>query len=153
MKGPSLETQMVDDETETTSEELPPHLREEPPEGDRIIDYLTLILEGCYKIPQRLNNPNSLSLSSQEKCSNPFDHLSCPPLDLLQQIYALLMLEALELDAVLQERSHQSGLEKQNHCSQPAVHTAFGAVQDMVCFLGYRSTLPGHIDFSFTSPP
>ncbi|XP_027606010.1 transmembrane protein 263-like isoform X1 [Pipra filicauda] len=32
MKGPSLETQMVDDETETTSEELPPHLQEEPPE-------------------------------------------------------------------------------------------------------------------------
>ncbi|XP_039923964.1 transmembrane protein 263-like isoform X1 [Hirundo rustica] len=31
-QGPSLETQMVDDETETTSEELPPHLREEPPE-------------------------------------------------------------------------------------------------------------------------
>lgn len=24
---------MVDDETETTGEELPPHLREEPPEG------------------------------------------------------------------------------------------------------------------------
>ncbi|XP_064570142.1 uncharacterized protein LOC135448268 isoform X2 [Zonotrichia leucophrys gambelii] len=32
MKGPSLETQMVDDETEPASEELPPHLREEPPE-------------------------------------------------------------------------------------------------------------------------
>ncbi|XP_037249332.1 transmembrane protein 263-like isoform X1 [Falco rusticolus] len=32
MKGPTLETQMVEDETETTSEELPPHLREEPPE-------------------------------------------------------------------------------------------------------------------------
>ncbi|OPJ82932.1 hypothetical protein AV530_010388 [Patagioenas fasciata monilis] len=32
MKGPSLETQMVEDEIETTSEELPPHLREEPPE-------------------------------------------------------------------------------------------------------------------------
>ncbi|XP_059330698.1 uncharacterized protein LOC132074730 isoform X1 [Ammospiza nelsoni] len=31
--GPSLETQMVDDETEPASEELPPHLREEPPEG------------------------------------------------------------------------------------------------------------------------
>ncbi|XP_075358828.1 transmembrane protein 263-like isoform X1 [Mycteria americana] len=31
-QGPSLETQMVEDETETTSEELPPHLREEPPE-------------------------------------------------------------------------------------------------------------------------
>ncbi|XP_023783912.1 transmembrane protein 263-like [Cyanistes caeruleus] len=31
-QGPSLETQMVDDETETTGEELPPHLREEPPE-------------------------------------------------------------------------------------------------------------------------
>ncbi|XP_026705214.1 transmembrane protein 263-like isoform X2 [Athene cunicularia] len=30
--GPSLETQMVEDETETASEELPPHLREEPPE-------------------------------------------------------------------------------------------------------------------------
>ncbi|XP_017597400.1 PREDICTED: transmembrane protein 263 isoform X2 [Corvus brachyrhynchos] len=34
-QGPSLETQMVDDETETTSEELPPHLREEPPEDAR----------------------------------------------------------------------------------------------------------------------
>ncbi|XP_043405904.1 transmembrane protein 263 isoform X10 [Chelonia mydas] len=33
MKGPSSETQMVEDEAETTSEELPPHLREEPPEG------------------------------------------------------------------------------------------------------------------------
>ncbi|XP_010214224.1 PREDICTED: transmembrane protein 263-like [Tinamus guttatus] len=32
VKGPSLETQMVEDETETTSEELPPHLQEEPPE-------------------------------------------------------------------------------------------------------------------------
>uniref|UniRef100_A0A8V0ZGT0 Transmembrane protein 263 n=3 Tax=Phasianidae TaxID=9005 RepID=A0A8V0ZGT0_CHICK len=31
-KGPSIETQMVEDETETTSEDLPPHLREEPPE-------------------------------------------------------------------------------------------------------------------------
>ncbi|KAM9013116.1 transmembrane protein 263-like isoform 1-T1 [Guaruba guarouba] len=31
-QGPSLETQMVEDETETTSEELPPHLREDPPE-------------------------------------------------------------------------------------------------------------------------
>ncbi|XP_053883271.1 transmembrane protein 263-like isoform X1 [Malaclemys terrapin pileata] len=35
MKGPSLETQMVEDEAETTSEELPPHLREEPPEANR----------------------------------------------------------------------------------------------------------------------
>nr|XP_025963295.1 transmembrane protein 263-like isoform X1 [Dromaius novaehollandiae] len=32
MKGPSLEMQMVEDEAETTSEELPPHLQEEPPE-------------------------------------------------------------------------------------------------------------------------
>ncbi|XP_074961654.1 transmembrane protein 263-like isoform X1 [Phalacrocorax aristotelis] len=31
-QGPSLETQMVEDETETTNEELPPHLREQPPE-------------------------------------------------------------------------------------------------------------------------
>ncbi|XP_040413540.1 uncharacterized protein LOC121070440 isoform X5 [Cygnus olor] len=36
LEGPSLETQMVEDETETTSEELPPHLREEPPEGLQI---------------------------------------------------------------------------------------------------------------------
>ncbi|XP_065260357.1 transmembrane protein 263-like [Emys orbicularis] len=35
MKGPSLETQMVEDEAETTNEELPPHLREEPPEANR----------------------------------------------------------------------------------------------------------------------
>ncbi|XP_025921613.1 uncharacterized protein LOC112966099 isoform X2 [Apteryx rowi] len=33
MKGPSLETQMVEDETGSTSEELPSHLQEEPPEG------------------------------------------------------------------------------------------------------------------------
>ncbi|XP_067413712.1 transmembrane protein 263-like isoform X2 [Emydura macquarii macquarii] len=32
MEGPSSETQMVEDEAETASEELPPHLREEPPE-------------------------------------------------------------------------------------------------------------------------
>ncbi|XP_025921619.1 transmembrane protein 263-like isoform X6 [Apteryx rowi] len=32
MKGPSLETQMVEDETGSTSEELPSHLQEEPPE-------------------------------------------------------------------------------------------------------------------------
>nr|XP_009931376.1 PREDICTED: LOW QUALITY PROTEIN: transmembrane protein 263-like [Opisthocomus hoazin] len=30
--GPILETQMVEDETEATRQELPPHLREEPPE-------------------------------------------------------------------------------------------------------------------------
>nr|XP_013814677.1 PREDICTED: transmembrane protein 263-like [Apteryx mantelli mantelli] len=32
VKGPSLETQMVEDETGSTSEELPSHLQEEPPE-------------------------------------------------------------------------------------------------------------------------
>ncbi|XP_029438076.1 transmembrane protein 263 [Rhinatrema bivittatum] len=32
MKGPSTEAQMVEDAVEITSEEVPPHLREEPPE-------------------------------------------------------------------------------------------------------------------------
>ncbi|XP_059578765.1 uncharacterized protein LOC102576723 isoform X3 [Alligator mississippiensis] len=32
MKGPNLETEMVEDESDTTNEEVPPHLREEPPE-------------------------------------------------------------------------------------------------------------------------
>ncbi|XP_030056688.1 transmembrane protein 263 [Microcaecilia unicolor] len=32
MKGPSTEAQMMEDAEETASEELPPHLREEPPE-------------------------------------------------------------------------------------------------------------------------
>ncbi|XP_039923965.1 uncharacterized protein LOC120754461 isoform X2 [Hirundo rustica] len=48
-QGPSLETQMVDDETETTSEELPPHLREEPPEGC------------CSQQARRQQNPNQNS--------------------------------------------------------------------------------------------
>ncbi|EOB05457.1 hypothetical protein Anapl_06603 [Anas platyrhynchos] len=45
-EGPSLETQMVEDETETTSEELPPHLREEPPEA--VLQYGLLQMKGQF---------------------------------------------------------------------------------------------------------
>ena len=38
----------------------------------------------------------------------PFDHLHGLPLDLLQQLYVLLVLRAPELDAVLQVGSHKS---------------------------------------------
>ena len=42
----------------------------------------------------------------------PLDHFCGAPLDLLQQLYALLVLRAPELDAGLQVRSHQSRAEQ-----------------------------------------
>ena len=43
------------------------------------------------------------------------DHFHGPPLDPLQQVHVFPVLRAPELDAVLQVRSHQSGVEGQNH--------------------------------------
>jgi len=89
----------------------------------------------------RLNNPNSLSLSSQERCSSP-QHFSGPPLDPLQQLYVFPVLGAPELDAGLQMVSHQSGAEEQNPLPQPVGHAAFDAAQDAVGLLGCEHTLP-----------
>ena len=78
------------------------------------------MLEGHYKVSSEL----SLLQAEEPQISQPVltgevlqtsDHLCGPPLDLLQQLCVLLVLEALELDAVLQVESHESRVEGQNH--------------------------------------
>ena len=49
----------------------------------------------------------------------PSDHLHGPPLDLLQQLY-VLVLQAPKLDTILQVGSHESRIERQNHIPRPA---------------------------------
>jgi len=77
----------------------------------------------------------------------PSGHLCGPPLDLLQQVHVLPVLRAPELDAGLQAGSHQSRAEWQKHLPQPVGHAAFDAAQDIVGFLGYKHTLPLHVQF------
>ncbi|KAK4810863.1 hypothetical protein QYF61_008835 [Mycteria americana] len=111
---------------------------------------LLKILEGCYKVsPQP-----SLLQAEQPQLSQPVlvgevlqpsDHLHGPPLDSLQQLHVLLVLRAPELDAVLQVRSHQSGVEWQNHLPRPAGHASFDAAQDTVGLLGCERTLLAHV--------
>ena len=82
----------------------------------------------------RLNNPNSLSLSSQERCSSPriiFVSLLWTHSNL---VHIFPVLRASELDAGLQVGSHQSTVEGQNQIPRPAGYAAFHAAQDVVGF-------------------
>ncbi|KAK4815509.1 LOW QUALITY PROTEIN: hypothetical protein QYF61_003067, partial [Mycteria americana] len=83
--------------------------------------------------------------ASPREVLQPSDHFCCPPLDPLQQLPVLLVLRAPELDAILQVRSHQSGVEGQNHLPRPAGHASFDAAQDMVGLLGCEHTLLAHV--------
>ncbi|KAK4815575.1 LOW QUALITY PROTEIN: hypothetical protein QYF61_004092 [Mycteria americana] len=74
----------------------------------------------------------------------PSDHFRGPPLNPIQQIH-VLVLRAPELDAVLQVRSHQSGVEGQNHLPRPAGHASFDAARDTVGLLGCERTLSAHV--------
>jgi len=56
----------------------------------------------------KLNNPSSLNLSSQERCSS---HLSGPPLDPLQELHIFPVLGDPGLDAVLQMGPQKSQVE------------------------------------------
>ena len=78
------------------------------------------MLEGLYKMslepsllqtekPQ-LSQPVPVGAMLQ-----PSDHLHGPPLDLLQQLHVLLVLEVSELDAVLQMGPHKTRAEGQSH--------------------------------------
>jgi len=109
-----------------------------------LIDLLQ-VLEGCYKVSLE----PSLLQAEQLQLSQPFliaevlqpsDHFCGPPLDLLQQVHVFPVLRAPELDAGLQVRSHQSGVEGQNDLPQSAGHAAFDAVQDTVGLLGCERT-------------
>ena len=55
------------------------------------------------------------------------------------------MLGAPELDAGLQEESHQHRVEGQNHLPQSAGHTSFDAAQDTVSLLGCKGTLLAYV--------
>ena len=72
---------------------------------------------------------------------HPSDHFCGPPLVPFQQLRVFPVLRAPELNAGLQGRSHQSRVEGQNNFPQPAGHTSFDAVQDMIGFLGCKHTL------------
>jgi len=84
---------------------------------------------------------------------HPSDHFCGPLLDLLQQVHVFPVLRAPQLDAGLQVRSHQSGVEGQNHLLRPAEHTAFDAAQETVGLLGCKLTLPGHVELLINQQP
>jgi len=73
---------------------------------------------------------------------HPSDDSGGPPLD---PLHVVAVLRAPELDAGLQMRSHQSGVEGQNALPLPAGHASFDAAQYTVCFLGCDSILPAHV--------
>ncbi|KAK4831204.1 hypothetical protein QYF61_016041 [Mycteria americana] len=109
---------------------------------------LLKILKGCNKVSPE----PSLLQDKQPQLSQPFligevfhppDHFCGPPLDLLQQVHVFPVLRAQ--DTVLQVRSHQSGVEGQNHLPQPAGHASFDAAQGTVGLLGCERTLPVHV--------
>jgi len=80
----------------------------------------------------------------------PSDRIHGPPLDLLQ-LHVVLVLRALELDAVLQVGSHKSRVEGQNQLLHLAGHTSLHATQDMIGLLGCKYTLLARIE-SFINP-
>ncbi|KAK4827484.1 hypothetical protein QYF61_018784 [Mycteria americana] len=92
----------------------------------------------------RLNNPNSLSLSSQERCSSPRIIFVALLWTHSNSSMSFLCWGPQRLNAVLQAGSHESGVEEENHLPRPAGHCSFDAAQDMVGFLGCKCTLPRH---------
>ncbi|KAK4811312.1 LOW QUALITY PROTEIN: hypothetical protein QYF61_024448 [Mycteria americana] len=112
--------------------------------------FLISILEGRRKVSPEpsLLQAEQLQLSQPVlvgEVFQPSDHFRGPPLDPLQQLHVFRVLRAPELDAVLQVRSHQSGVEGQNPLPRPAGHASFDAAQDTVGLLGCERTLPAHV--------
>lgn len=62
----------------------------------------------------------------------PSDHSLWPSSGFAPKVHVLIILRASDLDAVLQVRSPECGVEGENHLSQPAAHAAFDAAKDMV---------------------
>ena len=90
----------------------------------------------------RLNCPNSLSFSSQDRCSSSWIIFVTL---WTRSNSRFLVLRAPELDAGLQVGSHQSEAEGQNHLPWPAGHASLDADQDTIGFLGCECTLVAHI--------
>ncbi|RMC06715.1 hypothetical protein DUI87_16159 [Hirundo rustica rustica] len=83
-------------------------------------------------------------LSRGEEVIQPSNHLDGPPLDLLQQVRVLPVLETPVLDAALLVGSHESRVEGHNLLPGPAGRAALDAAQDMFGFLG-KCTWLGHV--------
>jgi len=100
----------------------------------------------CSLLFSRLKSPNTLSLSSQERCSSPwiiFVALLWTCSNSSMPFFCVL--RAAELDAGLQMESHQNGAEGQNHLPSPAGHTCLDAAQGMVGLLGCKCTWVAHV--------
>ena len=115
-------------------------------------------LEGCSKVsPQpsllRAEQPQLPQPFLIGEVFQPWDHFCGPPLDPLQHVHLFPMLRASELDAGLQLRSHQSGVEGQSYLSQPGGHASLDAAQDTVGLLGYKCTLLGHVKLLLNQHP
>ncbi|KAK4831309.1 hypothetical protein QYF61_016798 [Mycteria americana] len=92
----------------------------------------------------RLNNPNSPSLSPQQRCSSPriiFVASSGPAPTAPCPSCA----EDPRAGRSTAGGSHQSGAEGQNPLPRPAGHAALDAAQDTVGFLGCECTLSAHV--------
>ena len=92
----------------------------------------------------KLNNPSSLSLSSQERCSIPL-------LTFVALLWTHFNSSMSFLCWVLQSCTQDSrwGLsraERENHQPWPAGHPSFDAARDTVGLLGCKHTLPGRVE-------
>ena len=54
---------------------------------------------------------------------------------------------------MLQVVSHKSRAEGENHLLQPTGHSAFCSAEDTVGFLGFRHTLPAHVELLINQHP
>ena len=59
------------------------------------------------------------------KVFHPSDHFCGRPSELLWQVYVFPVLRIPKLDAVVQVRSHKSGVEGENHIPRPDEHRSF----------------------------
>ena len=84
---------------------------------------------------------------------HPLVHFCVCALDALQQAHVSPILRTPHLDAVLQVRSHQGRVERENHFPQIADHASFDAAQDMVCFLGCEGTVLAHVQLPIHQYP
>ena len=78
------------------------------------------VLEGCYKMPPepsllQAEDLQFYQLVPKREVIQPSDHLHFPPQELFQQLNVHFVLEAPELDTVLQVGSHENRVEGQNH--------------------------------------
>ena len=116
------------------------------------------VLEGCSEVslePSLLQAKQAQLLQpffvSEEL--QPLGLLHGPALDLLQWLHILPVLEAPDLDTVLQMGPHKGRIEEDNPFPFPADYPSVDAAWDTVGLLGCESTLLAHIQLFFHQDP